>query len=397
VRERLSDLFLAGGAWRALRGFGLEEAMRLLPMSVRDVLDERFESNALKAAIAAPALQASFMGPRSAGSFFNLLWQRPAWVPHVLSGPRQATGGPGAFAAALEASARAAGVVVRTGAAVERIAMTNGVVRGALIQGGEEIAAARVVSALDPRRTLLGLLEPGVLDVETVTEIGALRGRGNVAIVRLALDRVPRFGDPALPLTARLQTGATLDDLERAYDASKYGQLAERPALEITVPSVADPTLAPANAAVLHVWVQFVPPRSRRSVAPAVSDAVARESELRGEIERVVLRELEDHASGISSTVLRSDVLTPAALEQRFGLTDGSLYHVEPALDQTLWLRPQLGWHLHATPIAGLFLSGPGTHPGGGPTGLPGRCAAQRLLADAGIKRPSHARRAGRA
>jgi len=100
----------------------------------------------------------------------------------------------------------------------------------------------------------------------------------------------------------------------------------------------------------------------------------------------VVQGALEEHDPGISSSVVASDVLTPSALARRFGLTDGCLYHVEPALDQMLWLRPQLGWHLHATPIAGLFLAGPGTHPGGGPTGLPGRCAARRLLADAGVK-----------
>ena len=209
-------------------------------------------------------------------------------------------GGPGAFAAALEASARAAGVVIRTGAAVERIATAGGAVRGAVIAGGEEVTAARVVSGLDPRRTLLGLLEPGVLDVETVTEVGALRGRGNVAIVRLALDRVPRLGGSGAALSARLQTGATLDDLERAYDASKYGRLAERPALEITVPSIADPALAPVRRRVVHVWVQHraAPPATQRRQRERAK------RDLRGEIERAVLGALEEHDPGISSSVV---------------------------------------------------------------------------------------------
>ena len=389
LRERASDLRLFGGAWRALHRAGLEEALRLLPMNVRDVLDERLTDDALKAALAAPALQASFMGPRSAGSFWNLLWHRPAWVPHLLAPPRQAVGGPGAFAAALEAAARAAGVVIRTGAAVERITVGQSGVRGAVLDGGVELEATRVVSALDPRRTLLGLLEPGLLDVEVSAEIESLRGRGNVAIARLALDRLPHLGGAdGAALAGRIQTGARLDDLERAYDASKYGRLAERPALEITVPSIADPALAPAGKAVLHVWVQFAPHRPRDASGAEMSDA-----DLRAEIERRVLATLDEHDPGLSSSLLAADVLTPATIARRFGLTDGCLYHVEPALDQMLWLRPVLGWHLHSTPVQGLYLAGPGTHPGGGPTGLPGRCAAHRVLSDLGAKPSARLRR----
>ena len=303
--ERASDLWLFGGAWRALYSAGLEEALRLLPMNVRDVLDERLADDALKAALAAPALQASFMGPRSAGSFWNLLWQRPAWMPHLLAPPRQAAGGPGALAAALEAAARAAGVVIRTGAAVERITITGGAVTGAVVEGGVELVADRVVSALDPRRTLLGLLEPGLLDVEVAAEIGSLRGRGNVAIVRLALDRVPRLGGANdVAMAGRIQTGAHLDDLERAYDASKYGRLAERPSLEITVPSIADPSLAPSGKAVLHAWVQFVPHRPRGENGAETSDA-----DLRAEIERRVLATLDEHDPGLSSSLVAADVL----------------------------------------------------------------------------------------
>jgi phytoene dehydrogenase-like protein len=389
LRERVSDLRLFGGAWRALYGAGLEEALRLLPMNVRDVLDERLQDEVLKAAIAAPALQSTFMGPRSAGSFWNLLWHRPAWVSHLLAPPRQAVGGPGAFAASLEASARAAGVVIRTGTAVERLVAAHGAVRGAVLPGGEEVAASHVVSALDPKRTLLDLLDPGLLDIEVADEIAALRGRGNVAVVRIALDRLPRLGGvEGAALAGRFQTGTTLDDLERAYDASKYGRLAERPALEITVPSIADPSLAPAGKAVLHAWVQFVPHRPRRDDGAEWS-----EPDLRAAIEERVIATLDEHDPGLSASVLAASVLTPAAFAARFGITDGCLYHLEPALDQALWLRPALGWHLHSTPIDRLWLAGPGTHPGGGPTGLPGRCAARRLLAHSQAKAPARLRR----
>jgi phytoene dehydrogenase-like protein len=242
------------------------------------------------------------------------------------------------------------------------------------------------VSAVGPKRTLLELVAAAAIDAETGVETGALRGRGNVAIARLALDRLPRLGGPSPDgvragppgdlagvsgvLAGRVQLGATLDDLERAYDACKYGRLADRPLVELVLPSVSDPSLAPAGGAVLHAWVQFVPSRP----APGHEDQ-------RSAVERALLRMLEEHDPGFGSSVVHVDVATPADLERRFGLDGGCLDHLEPALDQQLWLRPLLGWHLHSTPIRGLYLSGAGTHPGGGPTGLPGRCAAERLLA----------------
>jgi len=376
LRERLSDLLVAGRTWRGLAAAGIETALRLLPMNVRDVLDERFESEPLKAAIAGPALSSAWMGPRSAGSLWNLWWQRPAWVSHLLAPPRLPAGGPAGLVDALARAAREAGVEIRTGTAVERILAGPDGVRGVVLEGGVELEARRVLSALDPRRTLLELLEPAALDAETALEVGALRARGNVAIVRLALDRLPRLagggaGDGAL--AGRIQIGATLDELERAYDASKYAQVAPRPQIEMMVPSIGDPSLAPAGGAVLHAWVQAVPgPGAARS--GSVED-------LRAEIARRVFDSLEEHDPGLTSSVLHADVATPADLERRFGITGGCLDHLEPALDQQLWLRPLLGWHLHATPIDGLFLGGAGAHPGGGPTGLPGRNAAQRVLA----------------
>ncbi|HVR30596.1 MAG TPA: NAD(P)/FAD-dependent oxidoreductase [Thermoanaerobaculia bacterium] len=392
VAERASDLLLAGRTWRGLQSAGLASALRLLPMNLRDVLDERFESAALRAAIAGPALAAAWMGPRSAGSMWNLLWQRPAWVPHLLAPPLAAAGGPGALVEALAAAARAAGAVLRTGTPVERILVRRGAARGVILEKGDEIVADRVVSALDPRRTLLDLLEPGTLDAEVAAEIAAIRGRGNAAIVRLALDRLPRFG-VATPggatagvavtdgaLGGRVQVAAELDDLERAYDASKYGRVPERPYLEVVLPSVADPSLAPPGAAVLHAWVQAVP---YGAAAPAGGGAEG----VRSTVERRVLALLEEHDPGIASSVLHADVATPEDLERRFGIGQGCLHHVEPALDQQLWLRPLLGWQSHSTPIPGLYLAGPGTHPGGGPTGLPGRCAARRVLAE--VERPT--------
>jgi phytoene dehydrogenase-like protein len=196
-----------------------------------------------------------------------------------------------------------------------------------------------------------------------------------VAIVRLALERPPRFAghDAGETIAGRIQIGSTLDELERAYDASKYGAISERPYLELTVPSIADPSLAPAGGAVLVAWVQFVP-----YAASAASPETARR-----EVERRVLTRLEEHAPGLGASVLHVDVALPVDLERRFGLTEGCLYHLEPALDQQLWLRPSATWHQYGTPIRGLHLCGPGTHPGGGVTGLPGHCAARRLLSSA--------------
>jgi phytoene dehydrogenase-like protein len=282
-------------------------------------------------------------------------------------------GGPGRLSAAVAAALTAAGGRLRTGAAVERITVSERGVEGVVLAGGEEVRAARVASALDPKTTLLGRVDPQWLDPEAVRRVERIRGRGSVALVRYVVDRPPAVaGAPAdgSHLDGRIQLAAALDDFERAFDDAKYGRLPERPWIELTFPSVLDPSLVPAGRHLAVAWVQYVPRTLREGGWAEAREALA---------DRVTAR-IEQAAPGFTAAVVHRDVVTPEDLERRFGLAGGCLYQVDMTLDQLLHLRPAAGWYDHRTPIEGLYLCGPACHPGGGVTGLPGRNAARAIL-----------------
>jgi phytoene dehydrogenase-like protein len=374
-------------AWR-LRRLGADEmpeALRYLPMPLRDAVDERFTSETVKAALAAPALTASWLAPRSAGSAYGLLHHRPAWTAGLVTQSAFLRGGPGKLAEAVASAVTAAGGEIRTGAAVERIAVSDRGAEGVVLAGGEEVPAARVASALDPKTTLLGLVDPEWLDPETVRAAERIRGRGSVALVRYVVDRLPAFAGAACPaghratesasgsashLHGRIQLASSLDALERAFDDAKYGRLPDAPWIDLTVPSVLDPSLAPAGRHVVVAWVQYIPRTLRDREWSQARDVLA---------DRVTAR-IEGAAPGFTAAVAWRDVVTPEDLERRHGLAGGCLYQVDMTLDQLLHLRPVAGWYDHRTPIEGLYLCGPAGHPGGGVTGLPGRNAARSIL-----------------
>jgi len=376
------ELLTLGMRLRKLGKDEMPEALRFLPMPVKDVMDDYLgtskESEILKAALAGPALRASWLAPRSAGSALQMLLGRPAWRQGgLLSPPVFVEGGPGKLSEAVAAAARAAGAEIRTGCTVKSI-LTDDMDRacGVVLASGDdvdEIAAQQVVSNADPRTTLLRLLDPAVLDPEHLFAVKTIRSRGTVAIVRFALGDLPRFtgapeGDDVLK--GRVQLGATMDELEQAFDPIKYGEIPERFFVEMTIPSLVDSTLAPAGKHVAHCWVQYVP--------HALSEGTW--DEKRDALGDAVVAQIERHAPGFSALVEHRDVTTPADLEERYGVSH--LYHVEPALDQALYMRPIPGFYRHRTPIDRLYLCGPGTHPGGGVTGLNGKLAAERVLAD---------------
>ena len=353
--------------WR-LRSLGkkdMPEALRYLPMPIKDVLDERFETEVLKAAIAAPGL---------AG--LTLLLHRPTWTPGLFAPPVFVKGGLGVLADAVAAAARKRGAEIRTGSEVRRIVIDDdGCAAGVTLGDGEEVAARLVVSCADPRRTLLELADPAWLDPEHAFAARNVRSRGTVAIVQLALGGLPAFsGAPEGDAHhgGRIRIGATLDELERAFDGVKYGELPEKPMLDVTIPSLTDPSLAPAGKHVMQVWAQYVPYR------PAQGEW----DERRDELGDLVTARIEEHAPGFSGLIEHRRVLTPLDLERRLGCTGGCLYHAEPALDQMFFMRPMPGWYQYRTPIENLYLCGPGTHPGVGVTGLSGKNAATQILED---------------
>jgi phytoene dehydrogenase-like protein len=289
-------------------------------------------------------------------------------------------GGPGALAAAMAEAARAAGVEIRTGARVARIVIEDERAAGVVLEDGTEIRGRTVVSNADPRRTFLDLVDPVDLDPGFLTKVRNFRARGTVAKVHLALRSQPAFtGVAQADLHGRVLIAPGIDYLERAFDASKYGEIPGQPYLDITIPTLADPALAPSGRHVLSAHVQFVPYQLA---------AGRRWEDTRGELASAVLRTLEEYAPGIGATVEATQILTPMDLERTYGLTGGQIYHGEPSLDQLFTMRPILGWAQYRTPIEGLFLCGSGTHPGGGITGASGQNAAREILKALKAKRP---------
>jgi phytoene dehydrogenase-like protein len=380
-KPTLSELWKLLGVGRRFRGLSRRDAYRLLrwgPMAVADLVAEFFESELLRATIAARGILGSFAGPWSAGTSAGLLMQA-AFDSHAAGPASLVQGGMGALTKALAASAQASGARIRTGAPVSRIATKNGAVTGLVLAGGEEIPARAVVSNADPKRTLLGLVDPIDLDPDFIRKIVNYRSIGAIAKVNLALSELPEFAslekarsNGSAPLAGRIHIGPDIDYLERAYDAAKYGDFSPRPYCDVTIPTVADPSLAPAGGHVMSVIAQFAPYGLKkgewRSHREALGDAV--------------VETIAAHAPNLKGSILHRQVLTPLDLEEVYGLTGGHILHGEPSLDQLFTMRPVLNWARYRTPIRGLYLCGSGTHPGGGVTGAPGANASREIVKD---------------
>jgi phytoene dehydrogenase-like protein len=363
----------AGDFWQiAKRGLSvlkvsrkdLIELARVAPMCVADFLNERFETPLLVEALAAPAVAATFAGPWSAGSVTNLLLRECA-------GGEFLAGGPPALIAALAAAARSAGAELRTGAEVRRIRVEGGKTVGVTLTSGETLDAPVVLSSADPKRTMLKLLAPGTLPLQIEEEFHRLRSRGSAAKVHLALSGpLELSGSNSRQDEAIRIGGGHVDDLERAYDAIKYRRFSERPHLEIRVPTVADPSLAPAGHHVVSILASFAPYTLEGGWT----------AESRERLGDAVVSVLEQHAPNVRQKIVAREVLTPADLETRFALTGGQLHHGEQALDQLLVMRPTPSAPRYATVIPGLYLGGSGSHPGGGVRPTAGLLAAEAVL-----------------
>jgi len=370
------ELFLLRRAWtaRKLGKEGVGQAVRMVPMSVRAVLNEWFETELLKATLAIDALIGMCRGPWSPGTAFGLLH-------HYLPAARRTSwsfvrGGMGSLSRALAAAAQAAGVTIQTDAAVERILASDGRVSGVRLASGETMAAPTVLSNADPKRTFLQLVDPTELGLEFTNRVRNIQMDGAVAKVNFALDAAPALpgqGDGGI-VVPHFRIGPSLEYLERAYDDAKYGSMSERPFLDAVIPTLVDPDLAPAGKHVMSVLVQYAPYRLKKG----------NWDDRREGIGDTVAGLLEERIPGFRKIVLGREVLTPADLERRFGLTGGHIYHGEMTLNQQFVLRPVPGWSQYRTPIAGLYLCGSGAHPGGGITGAPGYNAARQVLRDRG-------------
>jgi phytoene dehydrogenase-like protein len=373
--EELVRLAALGSRLRSHDKRTLHNAVRLLTGSVADFLDDYFESDALKGWIASSGIIGSFVGPRSQGSGLVLLFHSlgehdgdfGAWAFHK--------GGNGGFTQVLARAAESFGAEIRLNACVERVLTRDGRATGVVLSEGTELEADVVVSALDPRRTFLELVDPRELPDDLVEDVRRLKFRGVSSKVNFALDGLPAH--PALGARPDLyrgfvNIGPSIDYLERAFDAAKYGWYSEHPYIDAAIQSTIDPDMAPAGKHVLSCFVQYTPYALRGSDWDAERDTMA---------DRVQAT-LERFFPGFGELVLQREVQSPLDIERTVGLSEGNIFAGELLAPQMFFFRPAPGWAGYRTPLAGYYQCGSGTHPGGCVMGAPGRLAAQRILAD---------------
>jgi phytoene dehydrogenase-like protein len=362
------------GRLRGLSRSELTGLVKIFTQSAADFLDDWFESPELKVTLATDGVIGANGGPRSAGTAYILLHHSMGGVAGHRGLWGFVRGGMGAVSNAIAASARAAGAEIRTGAPVARILVRNGRAAGVVLESGEEIAARAVASNCDPKRTFLGLLEPGVLNPEFTESIRRFRCEGTSLKINLALSGLPDF--KALPGAPGPQHGATMhicpsiDYIERAWDDAKYGRPSTSPLLEMTVPTMYDPSLAPPGRHLMGIFLQYAP----------YTLSSSNWDDLRGWYYERVLDVIADYAPNIRDIIVDKFVLTPLDMERRFGITGGNIFHGEMSLDQMFVMRPVAGWARYRTPLEGLWLCGSGAHPGGGVMGAPGYNAAHQML-----------------
>src|ERR1051326_2589484 len=362
-----------------MRGLGARDVVALVKIftqSAADFLDEWFESEQVKVTLATDGVIGANGGPRSPGTAYILLHHCMGGIAGHRGLWGFVRGGMGAVSEAIASAGRAKGVEIRTNAVVAKVLVRDGRARGVVLANGEEIEAGMVSSNLDPKVTFLKLLDPGELEPEFVHAIRVFRTEGTSCKINLALNGLPEFrafpGAPGPQHKATMHICPNIEYVERAWDDAKYGRPSERPLLELTVPTMYDPSLAPPGKHIMGIFLQYAPYTLREATW----------EELREPFGNRVLSLIEEYAPNIRQIVEHRQVLTPFDLERRFGITGGNIFHGEMSLDQMFVMRPVAGWARYRTPISGLYLCGSGAHPGGGVMGAPGFNAAREMLKD---------------
>jgi len=362
---------------RSIRNLGKKDLYRVLrwgPMAAADLVAEFFDTEPLRATVAARGIFGTFLGPWSAGSALVLLL-RAAGDPSPAGSVQFPAGGIGAITLAMAAAAKQAGAEIRTGADIAEIRVKDGVATGVVLASGEEINSRAVVSNTDPKRTLMRLVDPSHLSPDFVQKIKNYRCMGTVAKINLALSALPEFtalkakGNGSL-LQGRIQISPEIDYLERAFDESKYGNFSRNPYIEIAFPTLSDPSLAPAGQHVMSIYMQYAPYNLKNSDWESQRTALG----------ETVVKTIAQYAPSLPQLILRHQIITPKDLEETYGLTGGHIFHGELALDQFFTMRPLLDWARYKTPIDNLYLCGNGTHPGTGLTGGSGANAAREIV-----------------
>jgi phytoene dehydrogenase-like protein len=374
-RELMKMLFL-GRRFQNMTGEDKYNQVQLMTMSAIDFLDQWFETDVLKATMSASGIIGTFLGVRSPGTAYVLLHHYMGEIDGAFRAWGFARGGTGAISNAIADAAREAGVEIRTQTPIAKILVKNNRAVGVALENGDEIFADVISSSVDPRLTFVKMIEPGNLPDEFMEGVKRYKFRGSSGKVNLALDGLPNF--KCLPgvgahLRGAMSISPSVEYMEKAYDEAKYGHWSSHPYVDMVIPTLTDPSVAPPGKHVMSCFVQYAPYK----LAPGLNWDTEKEK-----FGDAVINTIAEYAPNIKDIILHRQVVTPLDLEREWGLTEGNIFQGELSLEQLFFLRPVAGWAAFRTPIKNLYLCGSATHPGGGIMGAPGRLAALEILKD---------------
>ena len=371
----LQDLLFLGRRFQKLPHNDQYNQVQLMTMSAIDFLDQWFETDVLKATMAASGIIGTFLGVRSPGTAYVLLHHYMGEIDGAFRSWGFARGGTGAISNAIAGAARELGVEIRTEAPVAKVLMNNGRARGVVLDNGDEIRCDVVSSSLDPRLTFIKMVGKEHLPADFVEDVNRYKFRGSSGKVNLALSGLPDF--TCLPGEGRHLRGAisispSVEYMERAYDDAKYGRYSRRPYIDMVIPTLTDPSVAPPGKHIMSCFVQYAPYHLKEGTW----------DQKREEFGDTVVDTISEYAPNLRSLILHRQVLTPLDIETKFGLSEGNIFQGELTLEQLFFLRPAPGWAQYRTPVRSLYMCGSATHPGGGIMGAPGLNAAHMILRD---------------
>jgi phytoene dehydrogenase-like protein len=374
-RELMKMLFL-GKRFQGLASEDKYNQVQLMTMSAIDFLDQWFETDVLKATMSASGIIGTFLGVRSPGTAYVLLHHYMGEIDGAFRSWGFARGGTGAISNAIADAAREAGVEIRTEAPIAKIIVKGNRAMGVVLQNGDEIYGDVISSSVDPRLTFIKFIEESALPTEFLEDVRRYKFRGSSGKVNIALDALPDFKclpGPGAHLRGAISISPSVEYMERAYDDAKYGNFSRHPYIDMVIPSLTDPSVAPPGKHVMSCFVQYAPYKLRAGL---------NWDDQREAFGNAVIDTIAEYAPNFKNIILNKQVLTPLDLERDFGLSEGNIFQGELSLEQLFFLRPVPGYAQFRTPIKNLYMCGSATHPGGGIMGAPGRLAALEILKD---------------
>jgi phytoene dehydrogenase-like protein len=374
-RELMKMLFL-GKRFQGLASEDKYNQVQLMTMSAIDFLDQWFETDVLKATMSASGIIGTFLGVRSPGTAYVLLHHYMGEIDGAFRSWGFARGGTGAISNAIADAAREASVEIRTEAPIAKIIVKGNRAQGVVLQNGDEIYGDVISSSVDPRLTFIKFIEESALPTEFLEDVRRYKFRGSSGKVNIALDALPDFKclpGPGAHLRGAISISPSVEYMERAYDDAKYGNFSSHPYIDMVIPSLTDPSVAPPGKHVMSCFVQYAPYKLRAGL---------NWDDQREAFGNAVVDTIAEYAPNFKNIILNKQVLTPLDLERDFGLSEGNIFQGELSLEQLFFLRPVPGYAQFRTPIKNLYMCGSATHPGGGIMGAPGRLAALEILKD---------------